>query len=80
MWYATHDSLVIEPQNPTVLRRTGFAEFGPQNSVGCGSSGKWRLHMASSRRVHRGKATSCGVRAHQMHILGVGPFCLQLSG
>jgi hypothetical protein len=31
MWYATHDGLVVDPQNHPALWMANFAEFGPQN-------------------------------------------------
>jgi hypothetical protein len=31
MWCITHDGLVVEPQNHSTPRMTGFIEFGPQN-------------------------------------------------
>jgi hypothetical protein len=39
----------------------------------CGSGRNWRRHVASSRRV-------CRAHGRQMHIPGVGPFCLQING
>jgi hypothetical protein len=34
MWCCdTHDGLVVEPQHHPALHMSGFAKFGPQNSV-----------------------------------------------
>jgi hypothetical protein len=48
--------------------------------VGGSFGGNRRRHVASSWRVHRGEATSCGARGCQINIPGVGPFCPWWSG
>jgi hypothetical protein len=48
--------------------------FGGALLGGGGSGGNWRRHVASSRRVLRGEATSCGAHSGQINIQGVGPF------
>jgi hypothetical protein len=57
----THSGLVVEPQNHPALWMTGFAEFGPQNSVTAvpegTSAGMWRHNIvcvkAKQLRVER---------------------------
>jgi hypothetical protein len=59
MQYATHDGLVVEPQNHPALCMAGFVEFGPQYHPA--------LWMAGFIEF--------GAHDCQIHILGVGPFC-----
>jgi hypothetical protein len=77
---ATHGALVVEPQNHPAIRMVGF-QPSLASKLGDGSSGGNRgRHVVSSRRVCRGKATSCGARARHIKILGIGPFRTRLSG
>jgi hypothetical protein len=56
------------------LRTTRFRPSLASKLDSGGFGGNQRHHMASSRRVHRGEATSCGACDRQIKILGVGPF------
>jgi hypothetical protein len=67
-------------ENNPRLHTKGFWPSLDSKLGGGGSSGNQRWHVASSRRVHQGEATSCGACGHQIKILRVGPFHLRLSG
>jgi hypothetical protein len=72
----THGGLVLKPQNHPALRMSGFALFGPQNSVMAvpeGTDGGTWHH--SEGRIKANEATSCGACGRRIENLGVGIFC-----
>jgi hypothetical protein len=57
-WCATHDDLVVEPQNHLALRMIGFHRVGPQNSAVAIPTriigGMWRHHegCVEAKQLH----------------------------